>query len=736
MRKPWKAEAKPRSGSGPMPLSGRNSGNWMNGANSSKRQSSTHSVRGRISGPFPIPDPMDDEFPMRNQNNGAILAAASAGAYEPSRSVAAIRDNIDTKDDAISTPHTEVVQNRSSFSEPSSKPDTPDVIHSLPPKKATPPSDLRHSAVSGGTSPSPGTHGQLQRKKSTLRGAFGRLFGRKRRTDSRDTTASSGTPASERSRRHRPAASDLSQNVGPDAKDRQNTASPAAPAPEDVASAQKRSMSVPISEYDRALRSHSVGPDDVLAIESARNSLNTDYVLSSGRSLDFNSNRLRKRHTKDGEFSGLSPRPASVHESSERQTFQTDDPNEIGKAITSDSNGLKRRSRSLSGLSSHMEEFNSSRRRSDEIRFWRESYAPPLRSPMSSHITEGDESQDVVADDPPLTNKTRPRTPPQPFVFGDMAMMSEMAGMKITQAASMDTRIGDLESRMHRVEQAYNRSRDIAENPLPSKDPIHQDRVDIEAAGPIPLGPSLVTDDVEAPAADQSRPVELHLASRALAPESLTESGRPVSTATIRNISSAPYNAPEALTTDHYKTLVALIETERSSRQALEAQVKRLSQQIRVLSRQTTAYADTNGHIDENFGVSSEGPYQANKSAFDYDDHDGDRDDQDGQEDQASGRKGLKLQPILTKGIRPGVFPEDSGIGNDEDGNEYDDESDAYGTPYDQVPESGFSDDGDSPIDVGSGLEDQEEAYKPERTMSLSQMTFINHPRSAVAQAQ
>lgn len=173
--------------------------------------------------------------------------------------------------------------------------------------------------------------------------------------------------------------------------------------------------------------------------------------------------RITIPRSRGEDWEGLSPRPASTH------ARGTDtDPAAIGRAITSDANGdvtYKRRSRSLSQLDQILP--GDGRRRSDEIRYWRQSYdipAGPL-SPLSSNPSgpndvdaEHHENYDgrpsmSVADS---AAERVPKTPPQPFIFGSTGAMNEMAGMKITQAATLDERFGYLETRMSKLERIVN----------------------------------------------------------------------------------------------------------------------------------------------------------------------------------------------------------------------------------------------------------------------------------------
>ncbi len=75
-------------------------------------------------------------------------------------------------------------------------------------------------------------------------------------------------------------------------------------------------LPLPITEFDRALRSHSVGPQDITAIESARNSIHTDATAGRRRAATT-TGRLFTYHAprrgEPGEWAGLSPRPASAY---------------------------------------------------------------------------------------------------------------------------------------------------------------------------------------------------------------------------------------------------------------------------------------------------------------------------------------------------------------------------------------------------------------------------------------
>lgn len=256
---------------------------------------------------------------------------------------------------------------------------------------------------------------------------------------------------------------------------------------------------MPISEFDRALRSHSIGPDDINAIESARNSMD---VLGSSPHRKRTAAVLDARtipRSRGEEWAGLSPRPASTHGRGSR--FTEEDPDAIGRAITSDGSdtGLKRRSRSLSQLNEVALE-QAGRRRSGEIRYWRESYdVPGPLSPLSSAPNETDTEANednyelgggrasMSAADSAIGRI--PKTPPQPFHFCSVASMSEMAGMKITQAATLEERFGNLEVRMIKLERVVDQ---LCHSVPGFKVPF----TEAAAAGPAPAGEKSLTRSV------------------------------------------------------------------------------------------------------------------------------------------------------------------------------------------------------------------------------------------------
>ncbi|POS79921.1 hypothetical protein DHEL01_v201698 [Diaporthe helianthi] len=461
------------------------------------------SIRGlRISGPIPMTstNPIeDDEFPIRNPGTG--IASATPLDSEPvpqhasqqtiptlaspvTQTFSPVAQSVATpvRADTVDVPQTVPEHPGSPSPHPYTRPhgssgpspeggasSAASAARSSPARyqRTNPSTNTRFSTLSinsgktGDTSAHDVSNSPPQRKKSTLRSALSKFLRRKKKDGSLSSV-------SETDRQSALGGPPQHRSVPPAA--RLEAAQQIEPA--------KRVASMPVNEFDRALRSHSVGPDDITAIESARNSLSFDALASSPsrrRATTATNSKLYlmmapNPRSRGEEWAGLSPRPASTHARGSR--FTEADPEEIGRALTSDNggeNGHKRRSRSLSQLYEVAHEQKESRRRSrsDEIRFWRESYdVPGPLSPLSSNPNEnetdiGNEDQlehsraSMSIAESQAADKA-PKTPPQPFNFGTLSSMNEMAGMKITQAATLDERLGCLETRVYRLERVVN----------------------------------------------------------------------------------------------------------------------------------------------------------------------------------------------------------------------------------------------------------------------------------------
>lgn len=378
-----------------------------------------------------------------------------------------------------------------------------------------------------------------------------------------------------------------------------------------------------------------MGPDDITAIESARNSVQVESLnLSPPRrranTLTANNRLFIPPRSRD-EWSGLTPRPASTHGRGSRFT-EEEDPDEIGRAITSDvagDAGLKRRSRSLSGIRD-LAGSRHSRRRSDEIRYWRESYDVPggALSPLSSENNDAGRRSMSVTDSPAIDMP--PKTPPQPFTFASVASMNEMAGKKITHAASLDVRFGSLEARVHKLERVVDQLchsvpgfkgplMEFAEKPGVRRQHVQASQPTFaysKAAPPsIPVIYQTAARDHQTPrsgyaSSRQSEDTDrmsfgegqtyidsLHPpSSSATQAQSMTPASTPLaallrskSESTVRPATSMPSLGPANSEEQPASTLMAQLEAERAARQALEATVRKLSERMNNLS--TTMFA-------------------------------------------------------------------------------------------------------------------------------------------------
>ncbi|KAI0136618.1 hypothetical protein BJ170DRAFT_20391 [Xylariales sp. AK1849] len=532
-------------------------------------KSGPSNIRGKISGPIPIPDPAeDDEFPMRQPGTGLATPVGNEGRSKlhlpPDGSSTLEVNSTSGPSDVAPEERTESVARTgpSQASETSGNPAQ---------RRTNRSSTLRYSTMSTGTDTDQSPTAP-RRKKSTLRTTLGRLFGRKKKGRSVDSGLKPHVEDPVSSVQHRSDPSALGRVLTKEGEP-------------------KRSASLPITEFDRALRSHSVGPDDIFAIESARNSLNGEPIRYRRRAATTSSKLYATRSKDFGDLAGLSPRPASTHGRGTLDDLGGEDPNNIGRAITSDILMQQhRRSRSLSQLKDITEVHQ--RKRSDEIRYWRQSYDPGFQSPASSNVN--DDTGNVTIDMPEAPVEIKPKTPPQPFNFSTM---------KITQAASLEERIASLEGRNDKLEKLVAQLFQVVPGvnsyqTTPDRDPH-----------PVPSAPSFAytsTPTAANPALYRTTTNETQASSRYGSSRHSNESfgdghtfidsippstkplNRPTSTATVRGATSLPTfprGVSETFNADHYTTLLALLETERAARQVLEAQVTKLSNKLNLMSR-------------------------------------------------------------------------------------------------------------------------------------------------------
>ena len=385
--------------------------------------------------------------------------------------------------------------------------------------------------------------------------------------------------------------------------------------PKDTSPTQKRSASLPINGFNRALRSHSI--DDALHNGINRESIQADGQIRPRRATT--PSRLWTPNKTPGyaDWTGLSPRPASTHGRDSRLISEAEAGAAVGIAVTSGSHP-NRRSRSLGELRGGAPANITARRRSDEIKYWRESYDPGLLSPMSSNKAETEDPMQL--DSLEVSYDVR-QEQPQPFNFGPMG---EMAGMKITQAASLETRVQRLEDRMLQLERAVSQMyRGTSGEPVVFQDPP---RGDSKRDRSLSLNRPR-TDNSEISLPTQPRYRELHppcdskphgsqkrsssygsarpstmstqdsyhasfdnfsysilLTSEEQPSANISRNaGRPLSTSTtIRGMrSSSPMMAKEShLTGEHYTVLTNMILAEQAARENVEAIVHTLQRQL------------------------------------------------------------------------------------------------------------------------------------------------------------
>lgn len=392
--------------------------------------------------------------------------------------------------------------------------------------------------------------------------------------------------------------------------------------PKDASPTQKRSASLPINEFNRALRSHSIVVEDF----PLQDDMNRECIQADGQTRPRRAttpSRLWTPNKTPGyvDWTGLSPRPASTHGRDSKFVSEAEADAAVGIAVTSGSHP-NRRSRSLGELRGGAPLSITARRRSDEIRYWRESYDPGLLSPMSSNKADAEEP--IQLDPPEMPQNEVPHEQPQPFNFGPMG---EMAGMKITQAASLETRVQRLEDRMLQMERAISQMhRGMSREPVvfqdpPKKNPRRERSVSTnrprtenseinlptqpryrELQPPADLRPhgsqkrsssygssrpsTISTQNSYHPSFDSFTHPTLLTSDEQTPVNPAQTIGRPLSTSTtIRAMpSSSPTMSKDAhLTGEHYTVLINMILAEQAARQNLEALVQNLQEQLQDL---------------------------------------------------------------------------------------------------------------------------------------------------------
>lgn len=513
-----------------------------------RSQTSSRIIRAQISSPIPIPDPLDKELSIRPQD-------VSFSGYMPQHA------NITQPSMDTSRPSAEFSRRRISF--------TP------------------------------------ERSRSVLRTAFSRIFGRKKGPRPKTGLASAGSEEDRQNEQYSVSASVTSSGsrglrykgcTDATKQDPVNSTSPARSPPTKI------SEPIPVSEYDRALRSHSVGPEDVMAIRSARSPVNQDFSGHVRRRTGTGSDAhpASARWVKP---TGLTPRPASTQDWGSRLVDDSHDPEEIGRAITT---GLKRRSRSLSfiPLIETTPAPSITRRRSDEIpRGWRESYDQDPASPISSTAPDGedrratfisDKSDDESKTDDEAELPDEIDSPVKPFTFSNIPYMTEFAGtsMKITDAVNLETRIGQVENRLSLVEGLLTHARQAT--PIAGL----PDDVSERLAPPAPAWPSTFATAVRPSSHSSAQfsgtsrlsfgeiPIYARSASQQATKQPMFATPeRPALASSLPTLSKSFPTGSFLMDHETYNTLLTTMENDRAARIALEAQVMELSRQVSRLSK-------------------------------------------------------------------------------------------------------------------------------------------------------
>jgi hypothetical protein len=188
---------------------------WKSASNAGRSKTGPgQSIRGKISGPYPIPNPIDEEFPIRNPGTGIasplgvegkdyqLQAPPGESSSTAPAAVSALRPEV------VPDMTTELVVVPSGSSPTNILPAAPTTITS-PPRRTNPTSTFRYSAVSASTERTTQSKDGPQRKKSTIRSALGRLFGRKRKNGSQGSSEISRISALAGSSQHRSVSLDL-----------------------------------------------------------------------------------------------------------------------------------------------------------------------------------------------------------------------------------------------------------------------------------------------------------------------------------------------------------------------------------------------------------------------------------------------------------------------------------------------------------------------------------------------
>jgi hypothetical protein len=140
-------------------------------------RSDLSNIRGRISGPIPIASTADEDFAVRDSDNGSAVISGQGESGQSSNSPSSHRQ---AKGAMLVTDSTDSQGHQPLHTRSQSSPMSSTGLRpTAGPKQSTPP-PIRQSTFSMGTNSS--SKNVPQRKKSTLRGAIEKLFGRRKKS--------------------------------------------------------------------------------------------------------------------------------------------------------------------------------------------------------------------------------------------------------------------------------------------------------------------------------------------------------------------------------------------------------------------------------------------------------------------------------------------------------------------------------------------------------------------------
>lgn len=553
------------------------------------RASPAVSVRGKvISHPIPIPGPDDDEFPIRTPGSGIALPLDAAEIERLMVSAAAASER------GITSYQTGIAI--SDFGGPPQPPPPPPTARDAPPDTATATaSSAPRDSVSSVTKA--GSLGPPARHRSSVRCVLGRMFGRRRKNSTRPGRDERGAShGAVRAEHHRSVSAPGRILVAWPLSDclltgAQDPSALRATPPRTSTGARQRSTSPP-DALGRPRRSHGLMPEPAPRPPSppgpqappGPREKETPTPAPARPRRATTPSRLVAPST------GLSPRPSSTNPRTSRVMAEGPGRASLAVAVTA-SGHANRRSRSVGELrQAAVQNEAARRRRSDEIRYWRESHEAEMLSPVSSHAADIDSLRS------PVTEKA------QPFNFGPVG---DLVGMKITQAVSLETRMRQLEDRLSSVERRVDRASRDALLPLKELPPLPTPPRDgdgpTRAGRPAPQPASQTRP--RSPSRAGRRPPRLAttlsprtssdaLPALKLASAEVAAGARPLSTSTT--IRWVPSYSPtlqidSPLTGEHFNALTSMILAEQASRQQLEAAVLDLQRQLQAVLAATVA---------------------------------------------------------------------------------------------------------------------------------------------------